>query len=78
MVNAERDSLPPGTTVLLVTSSLSDSLLDDIAGIRDHGCPVLVLYTGDGLPDRDLGEINVIPMFSVLDPLEEHEPVMAE
>ncbi len=78
VVNAERDSLPPGTTVLLVTSSLSDTLIKDIAGIRDHGCPVLVLYTGDGLPDRDLGEITVIPMYSVLDPLEEHEPVMAE
>ena len=78
VVNAEKDSLPPGTTVLLVTPSLSDTLIEDIAGIRDHGCPVLVLYTGDGLPDRDLGEITVIPMSSVLDPLEEHEPVMAE
>ncbi|MCH7736689.1 MAG: DUF58 domain-containing protein [Chloroflexi bacterium] len=78
VVNSERDSLPPGTTVLLVTPSLSDSLLDDIAGIRDHGCPVLVLYAGDGLPDRELGDIEIIPMSSILDPLEVHEPVMAE
>ena len=78
VVNSEKDSLPAGTTIILVTSSLSDSLLEDIAGMRDHGCPVLVLFSGDGLPDRDLGDIKVIPMFSILDPLEVHEPVMAE
>ena len=78
VVNSEKDSLPAGATVLLVTPSLSDSLLDDIAGIRDHGFPVLVLYTGDGLPEQDLGEIRVVPMFSILDPLEVHEPVMAD
>ena len=77
VVNSEKDSLPAGTTVILVTSSLSDSLLEDIAGIRDHGCRVLVLYSGDGLPDRELGDINVIPMFSILDKLEVHEPAMA-
>ena len=77
VVNSERDSLPAGTTVILVTPSLNDSLLEDIAGIRDHGCPVMVLYSGDGLPDRELGDINVIPMYSVLDNLEAHEPAMA-
>ena len=78
VLNSERDSLPAGTTVLLVTATLGDSLVNDIAGIRDHGCPVMVLYAGDGLPDRELGDIRVIPMASILDPLEEHEPVMAE
>ena len=78
VINSERDSLPAGATVLLVTPSLSDTLIEDIAGIRIHGFPVLVLYTGDGLPEQDLGEIRVVPMYSVLDPLEEHEPVMAE
>jgi uncharacterized protein (DUF58 family) len=78
VINSERDSLPAGATVLLVTPSLSDTLIEDIAGIRTHGFPVLVLYTGDGLPEQDLGEIRVVPMYSVLDPLEEHEPVMAE
>jgi hypothetical protein len=57
---------------------LTDSILNDIASIRIHGYSVLVLYTGDGLPDRDLGDVNVISMFSVLDPLEVHELVMAE
>ncbi|MCH7678033.1 DUF58 domain-containing protein [candidate division KSB1 bacterium] len=77
VVNSEKNSLPAGTTVILVTSSLSDSLLEDIAGIQDHGCRVLVLYSGDGLPDRELGDINVIPMYSVLDDLEAHEPAVA-
>jgi hypothetical protein len=47
--------------------------LADIAGIRDHGCPVLVLYAGDGVPDEELGDLTVIPMATVLDPLEGHE-----
>lgn len=78
VMNAERSSLPAGTTVLLVTPSLGDSLVNEIAAIRSHGFPVMVLYAGDGLPDRDLGDIRVIPMSSILDPVEEHEPVMAE
>ena len=77
VVNSERDSLPAGTTVILVTPSLSDSLLEDIAGIRVHGCRVLVLYSGDGLPDRELGDIDVIPMYSILDKAEAHEPAIA-
>ena len=78
VLNAERDSLPAGTTVLLVTPYLGDSLVKEIAAIRGHGYPVIVLYAGDGVPERALGDITVIPMASILDPLEEHEPVMAE
>ncbi len=78
VLNAERSSLPAGTTVLLVTPYLGDSLVKEITAFRDHGCPVMVLYAGDGLPDRDLGDITVIPMASILDAEEEHEPVMAE
>ena len=77
VVNSEKNSLPAGTTVILVTPSLNDSLLEDIAGIQNRGCRVLVLYSGDGLPDRELGDINVIPMYSVLDELEAHEPAVA-
>ena len=40
--------------------------------------PVMVLYSGDGHPDGTLGDITVVDMASILDPLEEHEPVMAE
>ena len=78
VLNAERSSLPAGTTVLLVTPYLGDSLVKEITAFRDTGCPVMVLYAGDGLPDRDLGDITVIPMASILDAEEEHEPVMAE
>ena len=78
VMNSERASLPSGTTVLLVTPALGDTLLDEIAGIRNHGFPVMVLFAGDGLPDRDLGDITVIPMASILDAVEDHEPAMAE
>ncbi|MDA1129377.1 MAG: DUF58 domain-containing protein [Chloroflexi bacterium] len=78
VLNSGRDSLPSGTTVVLVSPSLGDTLVDQIAGIRDHGFPVIVLYAGDGLPDRDLGDIRVIPMASILDAVEDHESVMAE
>ena len=79
VLNAVRDSLPAGTTVLLVTPYLGDTLVKEIAGIRDHGFPVIVLYAGDGLPERELGDIRVIPMNSVLDPVEDdHERFMAK
>lgn len=78
VLNTERNSLPAGTTVLLVTPYLGDSLVNEIAGIRDHGFPVIVLYAGDGLPYRELKDVRVIPMNSVLDPVEDHEPIMAE
>ena len=78
VLNAERHSLPAGTTILLVTPSLGDSLLRDIAGIQDHGSRVMVLYSGDGLPERELNDVPVISMTSILDSLEEHEPVMAK
>ena len=79
VLNSVRDSLPAGTTVLLVTPYLGDTLVKEIAGIRDHGFPVIVLYAGDGLPERELGDIRVIPMNSVLDPVEDdHERFMAK
>ena len=78
VLNAERASLPAGTTVLLVTPYLGDYLAREIAAIQDHGCPVMVLYAGDGLPDQTLGDVNVIPMAFMLDSVEEYGPVMAE
>ena len=78
VLNSERGSLPSGTTVLLVSPNLGDTLVNEIAGIRDHGFPVIVLYAGDGVPDRDIGDITVIPMASVLDAVEDREPVLAE
>ena len=78
VLNAERSSLPAGTTVVLVTPYLGDSLIKEITAFRDHGYPVMVLYAGDVLSDWDLGDITVIPMARILDAAEEHEPVMAE
>ena len=78
VMNVGRASLPSGTTVILVTPAISESLLADIAGIRDHGFPVLVLYAGDGVPEEDLGGLTVIPMASILDPVEGHEQFMAK
>ena len=78
VLNSERDSLPSGTTILLVSPSIGDSLVEEIAGIRQHGFPVAVLYSGDGPPERSLGDITVIPMASVLDPAEKNDQVLAE
>ena len=78
VLNAERDSLPAGTTILLVTPALGDALVDEIAAIRGHGFPVIVLYAGDGLPDRELGDIEVIPVSGILDAAEDYEPVIPE
>ena len=58
-----------GRTVLPLPFIRGRSLAHEVL----HNC-----YAGDGLPDRELGDIQVIPMAGILDPLEEHEPVMAE
>ncbi len=78
----ERDSLPPGATIALVTAVVTRSLADEIAGMRSRGYQVIVLYAGDGGPELRLSDVTVYPLGRTLEALEaeaeaEHEPVLA-
>ena len=46
----ERRSLPPGSTVVLVTSIMTDSLGREVREMKGQGYQVLILYAGDGQP----------------------------
>ncbi len=59
---AERDSLPGGATVLLVTGAITDSIPDQIADMQAKGYQVTVLYAGDGSPPGRIGGVPVISM----------------
>ena len=74
---AERHLVPPGATVVLVTAVITPSLAREVAEMRGRGHPVMVLYAGDGAPERDLPGVRVYHVGRALASLEEHEPVLA-
>lgn len=47
LLQAERGRLPAGATVVVVTSAISDPLLEGLARVRQSGHAVTVLFVGD-------------------------------
>ena len=70
---AERNRLPPGATVLLVTGAITDSLEVQMAAISEHGFRISVLYAGDGVPPERIGDVPVVGLGHLLDDLPEEE-----
>lgn len=56
---AERTHLPAGATVVVVTSSISDPLLDTLARMKRNGHAVTILFVGDQNIASRLGGIDV-------------------
>jgi uncharacterized protein (DUF58 family) len=59
LIQAERTRLPAGATVVLITSSISDPLLDTLARMRNAGHAVTILFVGDTPIARHLAGIQV-------------------
>ena len=85
VVQAERDTLPAGMTVLLVTSAVTDSLPGQIAAIEARGYQVWVLYSGDEDPGERIGGAPVFSIGRQLDAVPEdgaeermYEPDLAD
>jgi len=56
VILTERTRLPAGATIVVVTSTISDLLLDALARVRQSGHAVTILYAGDtSLPGRLAG-----------------------
>lgn len=56
VIKAERTRLPAGATVVVVTSTVSEPLLDTLERVRQSGHAVTLLFIGDGpLPGRLAG-----------------------
>jgi uncharacterized protein (DUF58 family) len=47
LLQAERGRLPAGATVVIVTSAISDPLLEALARVRQSGHAVTILFVGD-------------------------------
>jgi len=77
VLRAERSSLPPGATVVLVTAVVTPSLAQEMAEIRAKGYQVVLLFAGDGAPGQTVPGVATYHAGQALQGLEEHEPVLA-
>ena len=59
IIQSERTRLPAGATIVLITSSVNDPLLETLARVRQAGHAVTILYVGDSPAPLRLGGISV-------------------
>ena len=78
----ERASLPPGATIVVVTSVITRPLASEISEMQGRGYKVIVLFAGDGGPQLRLQGVPVYSLGRALEALEveavdRDEPVLA-
>jgi uncharacterized protein (DUF58 family) len=59
LIHIERTRLPAGATVVVVTSTVSDPLLDTLSRLKQSGHAVTILYVGDSPLSTTLGGVTV-------------------
>jgi hypothetical protein len=59
LLQAERGRLPAGATVVVVTSTISDPLLEALARLRQSGHAVTILFVGDSAIAPRLAGITI-------------------
>jgi uncharacterized protein (DUF58 family) len=59
LIQTERTRLPAGATVVVVTSTVSDPLLDSLSRVKQSGHSVSILHVGDSLLSATLAGITV-------------------
>jgi uncharacterized protein (DUF58 family) len=59
LIQIERTRLPTGATVVVVTSTVSDPLLDTLSRVKQSGHAVTILYVGDAPLSMTLGGVAV-------------------
>ena len=82
VLQQERSSLPPGATVVLITSVVTRTLANEIREMQSRGYKVIVLFSGDGGPQIRLTDVPVYSLGRALEALEveqeePNEPVLA-
>ena len=82
VLQQERSSLPPGATIVVITSVVTRALANEITDMQSRGYRVVVLFSGDGGPQIRLHNVTVISLGRALEALEvesveEDEPVLA-
>ena len=78
VIRSERNSLPSGATVVLVTAVITKALAEEFVEIKDRGYEVLALYAGDGVPEIELPGVPVFPVGRALEAFDVHEQVLAQ
>ena len=68
---AERDTFPPGTSVIFITAALTDSIPDQLAAFAESGYRLSVIYAGDGDAPAQIAGVPVISIGHLLDRLPE-------
>ncbi|GHO92922.1 hypothetical protein KSF_029700 [Reticulibacter mediterranei] len=59
LIQSERHRLPAGTTIVLITSALSEHLVDQLVYLRQSGHSVAILFVGDTPPPFKLGGLSI-------------------
>jgi hypothetical protein len=62
MIQRERTHLPAGATVVIITSTVSDPLLDTLSRLKQAGHAVTILMVGDNPVASRLAGIPVYPL----------------
>ena len=59
VLEAERTHLPIGATIVVITSTMSDRLLDTLAHVKQSGHAVAILFTGDSPVPTKMAGIKI-------------------
>jgi uncharacterized protein (DUF58 family) len=59
LIQSERYRLPAGTTIVLITSTLSEHLADQLVHLRQSGHSVAILFVGDNPPPFRLAGLPI-------------------
>ena len=62
IIQAERSRLPAGATIVVITSSLNDQLLDTLARLKQSGHAVTILFVGDNPSPTRLAGLSIYPL----------------
>jgi hypothetical protein len=59
VLQTERTHLPAGSTVVMITSYMSDAMLDNLARLRQSGHSICILFVGDTPPLLKLSHVTL-------------------
>jgi uncharacterized protein (DUF58 family) len=62
VIRAERSSLPAGATIVVITRSISDLLLDTLVRLKQSGHAVTILFVGDNPLPAHLSGLSIYPI----------------
>jgi hypothetical protein len=62
VIQAERTRLPAGATIVVITSSITDRLLDTLGRLKQSGHEVTILFVGDNPSPTRLAGLSIYPL----------------